>query len=155
MAVPNENTTNLPSDAAGKYYPGLYNPGTGTFWAPRANGYIIVLSGPTARTATPSIATFDNPDYHGMHLVIYTSAASTPSTVVTIKGVDPYTGQSYTILVAAAITAAGTVVLRVFPALTASANLIANDVIPSQFTCTSVHGNGNSHTYAISALMVR
>lgn len=160
MAVPGEGTTALPSDAAARFYPGLWNPGPGVFMAPRANGYVTMLSS-AARTATPSVATFDNPDWHGGHFVLNVSVVpgSAPSTVLTIRGVDPLSLATYALgpsgLISAAITATGATVLKLFPALTTSGTVTVNDVLPPQFTATVVHGNANLMTYSLVACLVR
>jgi len=107
-----------------------------------------------ARTATPTaMATQKNTKMaRGLLVVIDTTAAGTsPSTTFTILGVDPLSGKTWTILASAAITAVGTVLLRIHPDLTASAGLIAKDVLPAAWKVTVTHGNGTSHTYSVSA----
>ena len=161
LSVPNEATTNAPSDAGGRYFPGLYEPGGGLFYAPRANGYTTVLAS-AARTATPTIATFVNPEYRGATIVVYASAASaTPSVVVTVKGVDPVSLQTYSIDatngITAAITGTGLSIIKLYPGLTnatpSGGFSTSNAVLPFQWTLTSVHGDADSLTYSIVALL--
>lgn len=78
-------------------------------------------------------------------------AGTTPSLTVTIKGVDPVSGATYTILASAAITTTGLTVLRVYPGLTAAANLTASDVIPPNFQISAtIAGTGPQVTATIS-----
>ena len=62
-----------------------------------------------------------------MVLVIdVTAVTATPSVVFTVKGKSALGSDYYTILTSAAITATGQTVLRVYPGLTASANVTAS-----------------------------
>lgn len=105
-----------------------------------------------ARTATPDTQEFEFAGpVRGLHLVIdVTAVAATPSITVTVSGVDRRSGKVYTLLASAAITATGTTVLRIGPALTAAANLVANDVVPPIFRVTVAHGDADSITYSVA-----
>ncbi len=109
-----------------------------------------------ARTADPTPASFVNSDGHrGLHLVIdATAAAATPSVVFTIQGYSGLGDDYYTILASAAITGTGTTILRVYPGLTASANVVANDVLPMQWRVIATHGDADSLTYSVNALLI-
>lgn len=111
-----------------------------------------------ARTATPDSQEFEvvgNVPFEGLHLVIdATAVTSTPSITVTVAGVDRVSGKVYTILASAAIATVSTTVLRVGPALTAAANLVANDYLPAVFRVTVAHGNANSITYSVAGQLV-
>jgi hypothetical protein len=108
-----------------------------------------------ARTATPTAVDIRTGRYKGVQIVIdVTAVTSTPSTTPKIEGVDSLSGKAYTILTGAAIAATGTVVLRVYPGCIASANLVANDVLPEQIRITLTHGNANSMTYTVSAHLI-
>lgn len=63
-------------------------------------------------------------------LVLINVTAVTGSLTVTLQGVDPVSGATYNILASPAISSTGLTVLRVYPGLTASANAVANDVLP-------------------------
>ena len=104
----------------------------------------------TARTATHNSGDLENPDHRGLHLVIDVTAASdTPSVVFTIQGKDEVSGKYYTVLASAAITGTGTTVLRVYPGCIASANVIANDVLPPVWRVLATHGDADSITYTV------
>lgn len=78
---------------------------------------------------------------NGRGLLVFVNVSAISGTgaslTVTIKGLDPVSGASYTILASTAITATGLTVLRVYPHLTAVANLTAADVIPPNFQVTA------------------
>lgn len=115
-----------------------------------ATGSTVILAS-AARTATPTIDTFrTRPGARDLLVIVdVTAVTSTPSTVFTILGYDPVSGKTWTVLASAAIATVQTLVLRVSPELTGSANLIAKDIVPAYFTITAVHGNANSMTYTI------
>jgi hypothetical protein len=107
-----------------------------------------------ARTATPTTFEGQKPQWaRGLHLIIdATASAATPSVVFTILGYSPLGDDAYTILASAAVTGAATTVLKVYPGLTAAANLVANDMMPARWRVTAVHGDADSLTYSVAAL---
>lgn len=108
-----------------------------------------------ARTATPTKVVQSNPGYRFLHLVIDVTAVSlTPSVVFTIQGYDPVADKYYTILASAAITGTGTTILKVGPGLTAAANSVANDCLPTQWAVDAAHGDADSITYSVSAFLM-
>lgn len=116
-------------------------------------GDVVTVLASAARTATPTVDQFivehGSPD--GLICVIdCTAIAATPSVVFTLQGYDPVSTKVWTLLASAAIVATGTTILRVSPHLTASANLIAKDIVPDAFTLTAVHGDADSITYSVS-----
>ncbi len=72
-------------------------------------------------------------------VVIDITALTGTSVVVTVQGKDPLSGKYYTILASAALNGTGTTVLRIDPSLTASANLIAADVMPRTWRVITTH----------------
>lgn len=106
-----------------------------------------------ARTATPDTQEFDLPaGYSGLALVVdVTAVTATPSVTVKIEGVDRTSGKTWEILTGTAVTATGTSVLRVHPALTASAGATAKDVLPPVVRITATHLDADSITYSVAA----
>ena len=100
-----------------------------------------------ARTATLS-ATMPCEATEGLFFIDATAASATPSVVFTIIGVSP-SGTEYTILTSAAITGVGLTVLRISPQLTASANVIAKDMLPAAIKVTATHSDADSITYSV------
>jgi len=102
-----------------------------------------------ARTATSS-ATISASSTQGLFFINVTAVTATPSVVFNISGVSPNGSTAYTILESAAITATGLTVLRVSPQLTAAANTIAKDMLPSAMKITATHGDTDSITYSVN-----
>ena len=108
-----------------------------------------------ARTATPTKVDQTNAAARGVIVVIdVTAITATPSVVFTIQGKDPLSGKYYAILASAAIVATGTTGLRVYPGLTAAANLVASDLLPRTWAVDAVHGDSDSITYSVGALAI-
>lgn len=106
-----------------------------------------------ARTATPDTQEFELPagTSRGAFVIDCTAVTATPSVVFLIEGVDRVSGKTWTLLQSAAITGTGTTVLRINDALTASANVIAKDALPSVIRVTATHGDADSITYSVGA----
>lgn len=108
-----------------------------------------------ARTATSNSIDFQNNDCSRLTVVIdVTAISATPSVVFTIEGFDKLSGKYFTILASAAITGTGTTVLRVGPALTAAANLVANDQLPAFWRIKAVHGDADSITFSVGCHLI-
>jgi hypothetical protein len=121
---------------------------------PAFGAFPILPSG--ARTATPDTQEFELPSGAvALHVVLdVTAIVTTPSITVTVAGIDRVSGKAYTLLASAAVTATGTTVLKIGPGLTAAANLVANDYVPSVVRVTVAHGNANSITYSAAANVI-
>jgi hypothetical protein len=114
-------------------------------------GQALTVLASAARTATPPTDTIVvPPGTRGVLVVVdATAVTATPSVVVTIRGLDPASGKTVDLLVSAAIASVTTRVLRVHPELTASANLIAKDVVPNLIQIACVHADADSITYSV------
>jgi hypothetical protein len=98
-----------------------------------------------------------NLNRRGLQLVIDITAltGTGPTLTVTIQGKDPTSGKFYTILASAALAAVATTVLRVYPGLTAAANLTANDVLPREWrVVATIAGTTPAVTATIAANFV-
>jgi len=119
-----------------------------------ANEYIELLAS-LARTANVDTPDQTNFGHKGLHLIIdVTSVTLTPSVVPTIQGKDPLSGKYYNLLVGLAITATGTTVLKVYPGITASANVSASDLLPQIWRVRMVHADVDSITYSVGAAVI-
>lgn len=113
---------------------------------------LVFASG--ARTAT-STATFACGSLGGLFVINVSDASATPSVVFTVKGTDPSGGaNTWDILASAAITGTGLTVLRIHPSLTAAANTIAKDILPSSVAVTATHADADSITYSVEFIGV-
>ena len=119
------------------------------------NNTNVVLLASDARTAATTSATRLNSDYRGCHIIIdVTEDPASASITPTIQGFDTVSGKYYTLLTGLAITAVGTTILKIYPGLSASANVIANDILPSNFRISMAVAGGDSMTYSVSASLV-
>ena len=108
-----------------------------------------------ARTETVNGDDIENMNGRGVKVVIdVTAASATPSVVFTIQGKDTVSAKYYTILASAAITGTGTTVLTVYPGLTASANAVANDILPRDWRVIATHADADSITYSVGAQVI-
>ena len=88
---------------------------------------------------------------NGLVIVIdVTLDAASASIVFNVDGFDDLSESAYTILDSAAVTAVGTTVLRISPHLTASANVIAKDIIPPRIRISAVAADGDAITYSVT-----
>jgi hypothetical protein len=111
----------------------------------------------TAAAASANGSDLENTNHRGCVVVVDFTAVSgtTPTCVVTLEGKDPISGKYYTILASASLNSVATTVLRVFPAATAAANLVANDVLPRNFRVkTTIGGTTPSFTGTISVMCI-
>jgi hypothetical protein len=93
----------------------------------------------------------------GCLVLINVSAISgtSPTLTVTLKGVDTISGTAYTIIASTALNATGLTVLRVYPGLTASANLVVSDIMPVRSRVDyTIGGTGPSVTATIGIQLI-
>jgi len=89
--------------------------------------------------------------------IAHTQAGGTDgaySQTVTIQGKDEASGKFYTILAGAAMTSVATQVLQVHPGMVASANLIAESLLPANIRISISHTTNNSLTRTIGLQLV-
>jgi len=118
------------------------------------NNFNVPVLASEARTATTTSDDQTNSQHKGCHIIIDVTTDGGGSITPKIQGKDSTSGKYYDILVGSAISAVGTTVLKVYPALTASANAIANDIVPSKFRIVVTHGDANSMTYSVGVSLV-
>lgn len=118
----------------------------------------VTVYASAARTATPTAVTVPTGRYKSLHLVIdVTAIASTPSVVCTVDALDPVSGKYYNLLTSAALTESGVPyvrVLKVGPGLPVTANVSANDALPSTIRVTMTHADSDSITYSVAATLI-
>jgi outer membrane scaffolding protein for murein synthesis (MipA/OmpV family) len=110
-----------------------------------------------ARTTTPTAMDRQKraTGARGLVVILHVSAVTaTPALTVTIQGYNPLSGLYYTILASAVIATTGTVILRVYPGLTAAANLTVSDVLPLEWRVIVEHGDADSATYSVTAQQI-
>tara|TARA_R110000744_G_scaffold34976_4_gene81263 strand:- start:11486 stop:11863 length:378 start_codon:yes stop_codon:yes gene_type:complete len=115
----------------------------------------IPLFASAARTATPTAVDFVSEGASGLFVVIdCTAKAATPSVVFTVQLRDTTSGKLVDLLASAAVTTTGTTTLRVGRGLVAATNLTVNDMVPNELSVKAVHGDTDSITYTVSAILV-
>ena len=115
----------------------------------------LVLS--AAGLGTVNTADLYNIPCKGVVVVINITAitGTTPTLTVTVQGKAPAGNVYYTILASAALAATGQTVLRVYPGLTAAANLTASDVIPRTWRISyTIGGTTPAVTATIDAMLI-
>lgn len=119
------------------------------------NNIEATLLASAARTATAASADITNYNARGGHLVLnVTAIGSTSSIVPTVQGKDALSAAYYPILPGPTIAATGTYPLRVYPAITSTTNLYANDVLPRTWRVNVVHANVDTITYSIGYSLI-
>ncbi|HEU5160335.1 MAG TPA: hypothetical protein VFU43_25275 [Streptosporangiaceae bacterium] len=113
---------------------------------------------PVARTVAPDTHEYQTSGHRFLTLVVdVTAITATPGITVSVLGVDRASGKTWTVLTGAqlvAVTGATPQTLRVGPGLVASANAVANEVLPSTFRISVAHADADSITYSVGALVV-
>lgn len=68
----------------------------------------------------------------------------------TLQGKDTLSGKYYTLIESAAINSVTTTILRLYPGLTASGNLIVSDVLPEIYRVIATHNDNSPVTYSVA-----
>lgn len=113
---------------------------------------VLTLSAATASVTGGDVG---NTSAEGAVFVIDITAitGTLPTATFTIEGKDPLSGKYYTILESASLSTVSTTVLRVHPTLTATANLRADDMMPSIFRVrATIGGTGPSVTATVGVI---
>jgi hypothetical protein len=110
-----------------------------------------------ARTATPGTPTNGfvgefgpSPSAVGVGILIDTTASAAPTTVFNVEFYEPETATWLLLLASAAVVANGQVTLTVDPRIATAANVSIQTGLRPRMRVRPVHGNGNSHTYAVT-----
>lgn len=120
------------------------------------NNTNVIMLASAARTAETTSEDISNPQYKGCHVIIdVTADPASASITPTIQGKDSVSGKYYTLLVGNAISAVGTTILRIYPGLAASANVIANDIVPNKFRVSMAVADADSITYSVAVSQVK
>lgn len=95
-----------------------------------------------------------NSSAKGVVVVLDMTAIGTGNVTLSIEGKDKHSGKFYTILAGAAVSSNSTNVYRVYPGMTAVANISANDLIPKEWRVTVTANNANPTTYTVGASLI-
>lgn len=127
----------------------------GTNWERNVSHLAVTCMASAARTATNNSGSLSNFAARGVQVIVdVTAATSTPSTVFTIEGFDVVSSKWYVLLTSAAIVGVSTTLLTVYPGVTVAANVAVSQVIPRTWRVVATHGNANSQTYSVGAVIL-
>ena len=112
---------------------------------------VVTMNASTAGTLNSG--DLANYNHRGMQLVM-NLGSNTASVTVAIQGKDAASSQYYTILQSAAIMSPGLTRLIVYPGLTATTNVIANDVLPRTFKIVVTITGGGAVTGTVGLSML-
>ena len=129
---------------------------------------LLALSGPVlgqnsggtllpslARTgATTVSADQTNVTGNAVHVITDCSVFVSGTFTVTIQGKDPASGKYYTLLTGAAIAGTGAQVLKVGRGLPATANVSANDILPTVWRVSVAGASTPSATFSVGFMVV-
>lgn len=119
------------------------------------SGSDLVILASAARTTTqtqPDQTNFSNA--RGIKVLLDMTVVGTGSVTLTIQGKDLASGKYYTLLAGAAVTTNTTNVYTVYPGISATANVSANDVLPHTWRALVTANNANSATYSLGASLL-
>lgn len=105
------------------------------------------------RTTTQTID-LKNTNGTGVVVVLDVTNVNTSSLVLKIQRKDPASGKFIDVLTSAAVTTISTNTYKVYPGLTAAANLTVNDVIGMNFRIVVTPGNANNTTYSLGYSLI-
>lgn len=120
----------------------------------RGNEDSITLLNVSNVTVSQTSSLQTNYNWRGCIVVLQTTTIGSGSITLSIQGVEPVNSYVYTILAGTAVTTNTTVVYRVYPGLTASANSVASDILPRSWQVLVTANNANAATYNVQAMMV-
>lgn len=127
----------------------------GTNWERNVSHLAITALASGARTSTNNSGSLSNFAARGVHVIVdVTAVTAAPSTVFTIEGFDVVSGKWYVLLTSAAIATVSTTLLTVYPGVTVTANVSASQVLPRTWRVVATHGNANSMTYSVGAIIL-
>jgi hypothetical protein len=111
----------------------------------------VIIPSAADRTVATVGATITNRGAGSELLVFVDITVDDESAAVTflIDGLDPASGDWYNILTSAALADVAKTILRVSTHLTASANLIAKDIVPHTFRVRTTHNDTDEMTYSV------
>jgi hypothetical protein len=128
----------------------------GTTWDRVRGNQDNVTAGITASGVTTTQTGADQTNYNsrGLHVVLDMTAVGTGSVTLEIDGKDPVSGKYYAILTGAAVITNSTNVYKVYPGITAAANISVSDILPRTWRIKVTANNANATTYTVGAMLV-
>lgn len=133
-------------------YNQAYNNTTWDRW--RNNTQMAVLTS-SARTATTSSSDQINYNARGVYLVFDVAAVSgSPSLTLAVQVKDPASNKYIDILASAAVTSVSTTIFKLYPGITAAANIAASEALMRTWRVQVRHGTADSVTYSVGYSLI-
>src|SRR5258708_10411599 len=118
--------------------------------------FSAVLLPSAARTTTPVNSPYmQNIIFHGAHVVVNVTAFTAGTYTAHVQGKDVLSGNYYDICVGTAIGSVSTNIIKVFPGITASANVACGDILPRVWRVQLIGATGQSMTFSVSASLMQ
>lgn len=92
---------------------------------------------------------------NAIHVITDCTAFTSGTFTVTLQGKDPASGKYYTLLTGAAIAGTGTQVLKVGRGMPATANVSANDILPTIWRISVAGGATPIATFSVGFMTVQ
>lgn len=119
----------------------------------RSNQDSITILDVSNVTTSQTSSTQINYNHRGCIIVLQTTAIGSGSITLSIQGIEPLKNNTWTILSGAAVTTNTTVLYKVHPSLPASANSVAQDILPRSWQVVVTANNANAATYSVCGIM--
>ena len=104
----------------------------------------------TPASGTITSLDLDNPYYLGVDLVLDATASGTGGGLTLyVDGKDNTSGKYYNLIQSTTLIGNGTIVVKIWPGLTAVTNQVANDHLPRTWRVRIIHGNSDPMTYSV------
>jgi len=122
---------------------------------PQNLGKTIFPSAARTSTAYPLVSADQvNNSGNGVHCVLDTTAYTSGTLTLTLQGKDPASLKYYTLLSGAAVVSISTNVYKVFPGATVTANVSANDKLPTIWRVSIAGGSTPVSTNSVGCLVM-
>lgn len=119
------------------------------------SGKTIFPSAVRTSTAYPLVSADQvNNSGNGVHCILDTTAYTSGTVTLTIQGKDPASLKYYTLLSGAGVASTSTNVYKVFPAATVTANVSANDKLPTIWRISIAGGSTPVSTNSVGCVVM-
>lgn len=119
------------------------------------NKSLLAISSVGNRTTTVTSSTFTNIYHTGAHISAdVTVVPGTDTVTFSLEAKDAVSGKYYTVVSSAALVATGLVVLKVYPGITAVADISVSDFLPLYYRIRVVHSGNGGFTYSVGLSLI-
>lgn len=128
---------------------------SGSNWEVETGNAEIDLIASTSTGSNAASAVQQNNNSRGLHVMIDVTAVTGGSTITpSIQGLDNTSNQFYDLLIGLPINAIGLTIIKLYPGITGSPNISANDILPRNWRVFVENTGGGSYTFSVGANLV-